>query len=321
VALKKIPVGKTIAFAYQFTFANIGTVIGLIWLPLVVYSVANFFATAYYMQGFQQLASGDPSALGRPLLVLLGFAFLAILIIAMIGVSLTRQALGVRTTPSIVNFGLGVTELNLFLSLLAAFVVLLTIYMLLILVRYGVAVGLSAIGPPVKSALASRVAAPLLANSSLAAQSGLDLIVVVVFVYLAVRLCFMLAAVTVAEGQINLIRAWTLTRGNFWRIFAIGLATVVPIAVVGLLGEVAILGPESLAFNFNAPADSASQIKQLAQQTRLASDHLPWLLGLGLLLGPFTYGLVFSAPAFAYRAIANGKQGPSSPDMGPLSPV
>jgi hypothetical protein len=61
-------------------------------------------------------------------------------------------------------------------------------------------------------------------------------------------------------------------------------------------------------------------MKELAQQTRVASDHLPWLLGLGLLLGPFTYGLIFSAPAYAYRAIAGG-QGPATPDMGPLSPA
>jgi hypothetical protein len=321
VALNKIPVGKTIAFAYEFTFANIGTVIGLIWLPLVVYSVANFFATSYWVQGFQQFSSGDPSALGRPFLALLGFALLAIVIIAMIGASLTRQALGTKTTSAIINFNLGMTELNLFLSLLASFVVLLTIYMVLILVRYGAAIGLSIAGAPLKAALAARVSAPLLANSSLWVHRGLDVIVVIAFVYFAARLCFMLTAVTVAEGHINLIRAWTLTRGNFLRICAIGLATVVPIAIVGFLGEIAILGPESFALNLNAAADTASQMKQLAQQTKLASDHLPWLLGLGLLLGPFTYGLVFSAPAFAYRAIAGGKTGPSAPDMGPLSPA
>ena len=48
--------------------------------------------------------------------------------------------------------------------------------------------------------------------------------------------------------------------------------------------------------------------------------HLPLLIGLGLLLAPFYYGLVFAAPAFAYRSLVSGT--PSSPpDMGPLRPA
>jgi len=47
--MNKIPVGETIRFAYAFTFGEIGTIIGLIWIPTLINAVATFFALrAYY---------------------------------------------------------------------------------------------------------------------------------------------------------------------------------------------------------------------------------------------------------------------------------
>ncbi|HEY5046884.1 MAG TPA: hypothetical protein VII49_02555, partial [Rhizomicrobium sp.] len=47
-------------------------------------------------------------------------------------------------------------------------------------------------------------------------------------VYLIVRLTFLLPAVVVAEKRIGLARAWELSAGNFWRIFAVAIAVFVP---------------------------------------------------------------------------------------------
>src|SRR6185437_697887 len=41
--MNKIPVGQTIRFAYAFTFGEIGTVIGLTWIPTLINAVATFF--------------------------------------------------------------------------------------------------------------------------------------------------------------------------------------------------------------------------------------------------------------------------------------
>ena len=40
--MNKLPVGRTIADAYRFTFAHLGAIIGLIWLPLVLATLLNF---------------------------------------------------------------------------------------------------------------------------------------------------------------------------------------------------------------------------------------------------------------------------------------
>ncbi|MEJ0044147.1 MAG: hypothetical protein WDM81_18895 [Rhizomicrobium sp.] len=44
--MNKIPVGETIRFAYAFTFGEIGTVIGLVWIPLVINAVGAFHGRA-----------------------------------------------------------------------------------------------------------------------------------------------------------------------------------------------------------------------------------------------------------------------------------
>ena len=40
--MNKLPVGKTISDAYGFTFSHLGTIIGLIWFPMVVSTLLNF---------------------------------------------------------------------------------------------------------------------------------------------------------------------------------------------------------------------------------------------------------------------------------------
>jgi len=124
-----------------------------------------------------------------------------------------------------------------------------------------------------------------------------------VLLYVALRLVFLLAAVTVAEEKIDLIRAWQLSQGNFWRIFLVSLATILPILLVSEGASIAILGPANMIPSLQAATDATLQVRQLATQMHALLQNLPLILGLGFLLAPFTYGLLFSAPAFAYRAI------------------
>ena len=41
--MRKIPVLRTIAEGYAFTFGHLGTIIGLIWLPMVIVAIAGYF--------------------------------------------------------------------------------------------------------------------------------------------------------------------------------------------------------------------------------------------------------------------------------------
>ena len=86
--MNKIPVGQTIRFAYAFTLGEIGTIIGLIWVPTLINAVATFFVLRkYYDTLINSFESGMPptgAGLGWPLLL----AFLAMLLMAMIGVAI-----------------------------------------------------------------------------------------------------------------------------------------------------------------------------------------------------------------------------------------
>jgi len=315
--MNKIPVGRTIAFAYSFTFGQIGTVIGLIWLPLLLFFVGDFFAMNYYAQGVQAWsADSDPSAFGKPFLALMAFYIVAMFVIAVIGVAITRQAMGLRKGNALVHFTLGAAELNLFLSFLASYLVVMaiTIGLLLALLLFGgvAGVALSAAGASLTKTAATQISLGLGAAAGFAMIGAL--------IYVSARLVFLLAPVTVAEDKIDLIRAWSLTKGNFWRIFLVGLATVVPIMLVATGAELAILGPQNLMPDLQVTTDTAAQMRRMAAETRALTENLPIVLGLGLLLAPFTYGLLFSAPAFAYRALVAAP--PLAPvDAGPMRPA
>ena len=315
--MNKIPVGRTIAFAYSFTFGQIGTVIGLIWLPLLLFFVGDFFVTNYYAQGFQAWsADSDPSAIGKPFLALMAFYIAAMFVIAVIGVAITRQAMGLRKGNAIVQFSVGAAELNLFLSFLASYLVVMavTIGLFLALLLFGGIAGVAL------NAAAVSMSKAATAQLSLALGAAGGIAMIAALIYVAARLVFLLAPVTVVEEKIDLIRAWSLTKGNFWRIFLIGLATIVPITLVAAGANVAILGPQNFLPNLQVTTDTTAQIRQMAAETRALTENLPVVLGLGLLLAPFTYGLLFSAPAFAYRALVAAP--PVAPvDTGPMRPA
>ncbi|HEY0107677.1 MAG TPA: hypothetical protein VGB91_16470, partial [Rhizomicrobium sp.] len=95
-----------------------------------------------------------------------------------------------------------------------------------------------------------------------------------------------------------------LTQGNFWRIVAVGLATVVPVLLVAGFAQVAILGPEYFASIVAMTKDQAHAAKYAAEQAQMTAAKMPLLVGLGFVLTPITNGLVFAPAAFAYRVLS-----------------
>jgi hypothetical protein len=117
-------------------------------------------------------------------------------------------------------------------------------------------------------------------------------------VWFALRLAFVLAPVIVVEERIDLVRAFLLTRGNFWRALAIALAVTVPILLLESIAVGVIAGP---GFFAPLPANSTAV---LAQRFRdLNNQHMPALIGLALMLWPFSLGLTLGASSFAYRTL------------------
>lgn len=296
--MKKIPVLSSIRYAYGFTFGHLGTIIGLVWLPMVILAVAGYFVMSHYYGTFPAaVAEGNPAAIGQSAVIVLMWSLVSLLISAIMYTAITQHALGRRDKPAIVHLALGMTEIRVFGALIgfAAIIVL-------FLIGYGVASG-TAMALSVRTALAGvKLAAGLFTLGLLLAMF-----------YALVRLSFLLIPATVAEKKIGLARAWQLSRGNFWRIVAIGLAALGPITLVAFGAEVAILGPDFFLHSAAAPVgDKAAQMHALAEQMRIASAHLPVLYGLSFLLAPFFMGLGLAPSAAAYLALT----APDRPDSG-----
>jgi hypothetical protein len=315
--MNKIPVGKTIASAYGFTFGHVGAVIGLIWLPLLVYYVAYFFIVNYAQA---MAAAGDPSSPGRAALVMIAVVFVSIFFNAVIGVAVTRQVMTPKQGNIIVNFGIGQSEFNFFLALLAVFAVMIAVYIAVVIV--------AAVVGGIAGAIATTGSAAIGKGGSWLLPGIIGAIAILAaatLAYIGLRLVFLVAPVTIAEGKIDLIRPWQLARGNFWRVLAVVLVTIGPIIVISQIAFTAIVGPAYIAAMysvfiglFQSALGGVSPPAQLLQRLPDISSKTPLLLGLGFLLAPFSYGLMFSGPAFAYRALV-GTQAPSQPpDMGPL---
>jgi hypothetical protein len=279
----KIPFGKTIAYAYGFTFGQLGTIIGLCWLPLVLIAVLQFLP---YALGGNPMASPENATVeGRQGLENLASSLLMLLLYSIMYVPVTRQALGLRQGTALVHFALGPPEFRVFGALLLFFLVIMAMAMgigILVLLLGGLT-ALTGKNPLVAIAAALAVIAALLG-----------------FIYAIVRLAFLIVPVTVAEGHISLIRGWLLARGNFWRIFGVMIAVLLPVYLLHLIGLVVIAGPALLA---PLPADMAAAEQVLRARFVLVGQHMPAYLGLTLILAPFNVGLGIGASAFAYRAL------------------
>jgi hypothetical protein len=277
----KLPVGKAIAHAYTFTLRELGTIIGLCWVPLVLMALVQFLPFVF---GNPMAQSENATAQGRQELENLMRSVVLLLLYAVMYVPVMRQALGQRTGTALVHFALGMPELRLFGALC-----------LYVLVAMAIMAGIGILGL-VLGGLA-------LANKS----AGLSLLVAILifaavlgFIYATVRLGFLLVPATVSDGQISLTRGWILARGNFWRILGVLIAVLLPVYLIHLIGMVAIVGLQLVA---PLPTETAAAQQAIAARFAMIGQHMPAYLGLTLILAPFSIGLSMAASAFGYRTL------------------
>jgi len=282
--MSKIPVLATIRAAYGFAFGHLGAIIGAIWLPMVVVSVTGFFAMQrYYDASIDALNSGTPAAMGPVLLMLLGYMLVALLLQAIVYAAVTQLALGARQ-GGMMHFSLGPAEWRLFRAMLSLLGLLFLLAVIAALVVQGAALGLRAAG-----------AAPLQSQSG---QALLQLFFLGAVIFVALRFVFLLPVVAVSESGPVLPRAWLLSNGNFWRIFAIYLALFAPVLTLVIGIEMSLLKPAA----FIAANGTVNQVAALQQMRAI----LPLLQGIAFFLSPLLSGLPVGAAAAAWRMLGQG---------------
>ena len=291
--MNKLPVGETTRFAYGFTFGHLGTIIGLIWLPMVGIAILQFLP--YGMGDAYLTADQNPNALGAAALRGIAFWLASVLLYACVNVAVIRQALGMRTGPAVVHFTLGRAELRMWGASLLFVAVLFVLMLGVVLAMF--AAGLAG------SAAGNRAVAGALVGIVLLA--GLCILLLAI-----VRLGFLLVPITVAEGKISFERGWLLTGGNFWRIVTVLFLVTLPTFVVLFAASFALMGRE-----LSALAMVARHLTPEAFMERyrmIVSGHAATLIGINLILAPFTLGLTLGASAAGYKALRT-EPPPASP--------
>ena len=300
--MQKIPVGQTIALAYHFLFARIGTIIGIAWLPAVLSSAVSYMISTYAAMHRAEFEAGDPRATAAYMILSLLGLVVTLFMTSVVAVAITRQVLGEGSSGVVLYFAAGRTEWRM----LAANVrYLLAVFAMIAFAATITALAFLLSGIP--------LGAPEQIQPS-AATILAGLISWFVFLYALVtilRVGFLLPPSIVAEEKGGLRRSYELTKGNIWRALAVLLALGLPLLLLILGGEAAVLraalGPEFARMN---PTEFFQRAGQ-AMEAKL----LPWTIftTVVFILGS---GLIYSGAAFAYRAVAGDSRHPLSPPRG-----
>jgi hypothetical protein len=281
--MKKIPVLATIRDAYNFTFTHLGAIIGLIWLPMILITVIGFFVMQRYFDAFAgALASGDYSSMGPEVLGMICFVIAALLLCTMMAVPVVQLALGTRKQGALIHFAFGAQEWRLFRGVMGL-VGFLLIPLLLVSVAAGV--------------LESSGGGPLGAAHGAQVVLVLYLLLAAALVYFALRFGLLLPALAVSETVPLLPRAWMLSAGNFWRIFVVVLAVLIPVQILSAVIQLAVEGPQAITFNPQASTAMA------AAEFHAVAMNMPLTSGINFLIAPLLLGLLVGAGASVYRSV------------------
>jgi hypothetical protein len=274
--MNKLPVARTVLDAYGFTFAQLGTIIGLIWFPTVVSTLLNFLP---------QLASGfgganGAAATGTDQIEILAIMLLKLLLSAIVYVAVARQALGLRQGPAMFHFALGQPEFRVYGALLILY------FLMAVLL--------------IAPAEAQRIGGPASIVASYFVLPALALIV-----FLLVRIGWLIVPAIVIENKVDFGRVWAITRGNFWRLFAVATAVTIPLLMIFCTAAVALMQKDLQSVVLPVgPSDQKALEQQVIAIQEIVQRHTPELLFVALFLTPFALGLSLAASASAYRTLS-----------------
>jgi len=275
----RLPVLAVVRAAFTFTLANLGAIIGVIWLPMTAVTVTGFFAEQRFYAAIETAYATHGTPDGSAMLLFLGYGLLFLLFHAMMMVGVARLALGGRAAGRF-GIGFGVVEWRLFRAWFG-----LLLFLMIPLLVFSMAT--MAMGPGDPAAVTP---------GQMGRYSLMVLLMMGALVFAGLRFAFLLPGLAAGDGGTEklLTRAWTLSAGHFWRIFAIVLLCLLPVyffgAVLQSLGELALKsgGP--------APDDLGGMLAR----TR---ETLPLAKGLQFLMAPFITGLMAGASVIAGREL------------------
>ena len=276
--MRRLPVAPTIRDAYIFASTHLGGVIGLIWVSMVMITIARFFTFyRFYNDVIDFLASANPAQMGPAVLMMTGYLVAMLLLYAVMFTAVVQLALGARAAPSVIHFAFGPLEWRMF----RAFFALASLMLLL----------------AATVLIAANAALALVPGTAQGAAGALAVLgTLVIGVIVMARFLLLLPAIAVSETAPSLRRAWAMSAGNFLPMLAVLLGLFLPlllvmVAIDASLGEKADIVP-----------GAATQVQMVAAVMH-ARQTLPLTCGLGFLFSPLVIGLLAGASVSAWRTL------------------
>ncbi len=226
------------------------------------------------------------------------------LLVPTVTVPYVATALGHRREPVAAHFVYGKREFRLSLALLTFMVFSIAVLLALAFAaQFAIGVGVPKPGAPLSGyAMPAEwygVALSVWLDGAAAFVLG------VVALFIAVRFGFFLAPLAAAEEHVTVNRAWSLSRGNFWRLAIVHLALGIPVAALFGAAAYAIEG-DALGTTLRT-AWSGIPSEGMSALYRLQYEHAGALAGL-LAIALIVKGALYTgASATAYRAVALGE--------------
>ncbi len=286
----RIPVGQCVGGAYGFLFRRFFTIVALSWLPAAIYALGRL-AFLWHVEppivaGIEQ---GVHPSIGLGGLVL-GYVLFATLVKAVIALPLNRDALDLRDQPVLARLVIGLREVRLFGAYVAIALILIALLVALALGAGGIMMAARwalAQGTPLEGWPVMKIA-----------HAAVAVIAVLIFFYVALRLAFLIAPVAAAEDKARITRAWSLSAGNFWRMFAVFLALAVPLVIAIGACEFAVLGP-----SLHEAGRQIAARHDHGAFLALVMPHGPVLVTIAAAFMVIANALFAGAGAAAYRAL------------------
>lgn len=223
--MQKISVGRCIARAYGFLLGRFFPIIGLAWLPALIYAGLQFHVLQTLVTMFPG-GKPEPSELPHVAAFFLGVAVMGALLRASIAISLTQDALGARKDLTLAHLVVGPRELRLFLAAVRLVVVFAAGYIawaVATVIGMTQATHLAAAGGPAALIVNGHPLLPFVV--------GIVAFALLITLLLAIlRLGFLIVPIAAVEHNASLTRSWALTKSSAWRIVVILLATIFPVA-------------------------------------------------------------------------------------------
>ena len=305
----KLPVFKAIGATFAYFTGAFGTVLRIMWLPLLLMGTGlAFVMPGYFEASIAVMALGpqpDPQTvlpLFAPLMKWMGLMMLVLAIgYPMLFAGVMRHVIRGEAPRAPFYLSYGADEIRVLITFVLTMILLGVVYVIGVI---AIAIFLGIIG--VAAAAGGGIIAAVLAPVAIVAFIG-------VTVWFALRLSLALPA-AVGERGIGVSKSWSFARGNVWRLFLYWLFWCVVFFALQVVMMLVIYPDylsdmaQTMSLAMDEEAMHAAQLEMMRKNAALfslSSPKFPLIAAAGFVYGFLMIGLWAASSAVAYRYVAD----------------